>query len=50
MYLDYAVSLTMIEDPGFIEASSASGNLLVKTYNTSGASVDADFYFVVYKP
>jgi len=50
LYRNYVVSLTMIADPGFIEASSVSGNLLVKTYNTSGASADADFYFVVYKP
>jgi hypothetical protein len=47
---DYSTNLTMIGSVGFIEANSVSGNLLVRTYDTSDTLTDEDFHFVVYKP
>lgn len=51
LFRDYTTSLTISDsNPGFIRASSVSGQLIVETFDTNGANADRGFTFVVYKP
>lgn len=48
-YADYTTNVTLISSAGMTATTSASSELVVYTYNTSGTQADRIFQFVVYK-
>lgn len=49
-YSDYVTTVTLIATVGMVRTSSVSGNLLINTYDATGAAADRMFQFIVYKP
>jgi len=50
-WTSYTSQLTINDsNPGFINANSVGGNLVVRTYDVAGSGIDKGFTFVVFKP
>lgn len=48
-YTNYTAIATVVGSPSFIATTSAGGDLMIYTYNSSSAAADRIFQFVVYK-